>query len=131
MKSNSSIAAIFIAVLFGAAIGYFFNAGPEDETASTENRAGARGPSSATLVEVIEANPREIYDSIESLGTLTANESLTINAKVTETVRNIHFDDGELVEEGDILAELTNAEQSAQLAEAQSNLDESERQLRR
>ncbi|MEQ9564840.1 MAG: efflux RND transporter periplasmic adaptor subunit, partial [Pseudomonadales bacterium] len=79
----------------------------------------------------IEANPREIYDSIESLGTLTANESLTINAKVTETVRNIHFDDGELVEEGDILAELTNAEQSAQLAEAQSNLDESERQLRR
>lgn len=131
MKSNSSIAAILIAVLFGAAIGYFFNADPEDETASTENRAGARGPSSATLVEVIEANPREIYDSIESLGTLTANESLTINAKVTETVRNIHFDDGELVEEGDILAELTNAEQSAQLAEAQSNLDESERQLRR
>ena len=131
MKSNSSIAAIFIAVLFGAAIGYFFNSDAEDETAPTASRGGGPGSSSATLVEVIEVNHQEIFNSIESLGTLTANESLTINAKVTETVRNIHFDDGELVEEGDILLELTNAEQSAQLAEAQSNLDESERQLRR
>lgn len=131
MKSNTSIAAIFIAVLFGAAVGYFFNSDSEEESAPTGARGGAPGSSSATLVEVIEVNHQEIYNSIESLGTLTANESLTINAKVTETVRNIHFDDGELVEEGDILLELTNAEQSAQLAEAQSNLDESERQLRR
>jgi len=131
MKSPTSIVAIFAAVFFGAAIGYFFNSDAENETASTGNTNGGARASSATPVEVIEVNPQEIYDSVESLGTLTANESLTINAKVTETVRNLHFDDGELVEEGDILAELTNAEQSAQLAEAQSNLDESERQLRR
>ncbi len=132
MKSSTSIAAISAAVLFGAAIGYFFNSDPGANGAPVAGgQNGGPGRNSATRVEVIEVQPREIYNSIESLGTLTANESLTINAKVTETVRNLHFDDGELVEEGDILAELTNAEQSAQLAEAQANLDESERQLRR
>jgi membrane fusion protein, multidrug efflux system len=131
MKSPSSIAAIFAAVLVGATIGYFFNSDASDgETAPIASRGGFGG-ATATPVEVIEVQHREIYNSIESLGTLTANESLTINAKVTETVRLLHFDDGALVEEGDILAELTNAEQSAQLAEAQANLDESERQLQR
>tara|TARA_R110002073_G_scaffold180565_1_gene338952 strand:+ start:95 stop:1249 length:1155 start_codon:yes stop_codon:yes gene_type:complete len=131
MKSPSSIAAIFAAVLIGAAIGYFFNSDDTESEAPAPGNRGNFGGATATPVEVIEVQHQEIFNSIESLGTLTANESLTINAKVTETVRRLHFDDGDLVEEGHILAELTNAEQSAQLAEAQANLDESERQLRR
>lgn len=131
MKSPTSIAAIFAAVLIGAAIGYFFNSGTSEGEAAIAGNRGGFGGATATPVEVFEVQRREIYNSIESLGTLTANESLTINAKVTETVRRLHFDDGDLIQEGHILAELTNAEQSAQLAEAQANLDESERQLRR
>jgi membrane fusion protein (multidrug efflux system) len=70
-------------------------------------------------------------DRVEALGTLRANESVEITANVTETVTAIHFDDGQRVERGDLLVELTSAEQHALLKEAQVRIDEAERQYRR
>jgi len=74
---------------------------------------------------------REIVESIESIGTTHANESVVITSKVTDTVNRIHFEDGDYVEMGKILVEMTNKEESALLAEAQANLDEALRQLSR
>ena len=45
-------------------------------------------------------------DHTEALGTLRANESVVITANVTETISAIHFDDGQRVEQGDILNQL-------------------------
>ncbi len=70
-------------------------------------------------------------DSISAIGTAKANESVVITAKVTETVRRVNFEDGMMVEKGDVLVELTNAEESALLAEAQANLTEAELQYQR
>ncbi|NNE38826.1 MAG: efflux RND transporter periplasmic adaptor subunit [Gammaproteobacteria bacterium] len=73
----------------------------------------------------------EIVDTIESIGTTHANESVAITSKVTETVSQVHFSDGDHVNSGQILVEMTNSEESALLAEAQANLDEARRQLNR
>lgn len=70
-------------------------------------------------------------DELEALGTATANESVAITAKVTETVRRVNFSDGMEVEKGAILVELTNAEEQAQLAEYRANLAEAEQQFDR
>ncbi len=70
-------------------------------------------------------------DELEALGTATANESVAVTAKVTETVRRVNFSDGMEVEEGAILVELTNAEELAQLAELRANLAEAEQQFDR
>jgi hypothetical protein len=40
---------------------------------------------------------------VEALGTLKANESLSLTAKVTETVSAIHFEDGQRVQQGELL----------------------------
>ena len=72
-----------------------------------------------------------LADQVESVGTLVGNESVTITAKVTDQVTVIHFDDGQYVKAGDILIELTNAEQQAGLREAEANLLEAELQLAR
>ena len=89
---------------------------------------GARGP---TLVVAENAVLRAIREEVEAVGTTTANESVTITAKVTDTVNRVRFDDGDRVEQGQVLLELTNREETALLAEAQANLDDARRQLAR
>lgn len=70
-------------------------------------------------------------DRIEALGTAGANESVAITAKVTETVRKINFSDGMFVNKGDVLVELTNAAESAELTEYQASLAEAKKQYER
>ena len=96
-------------------------------------RAGRRTAASSTapLVTVGRARRDSIYDVVEALGTTQANESVTLTAKVTDTVRRVNFEDGDYVEAGTVLIELTNQEEEALLAEARANLDDAESQLRR
>jgi membrane fusion protein, multidrug efflux system len=87
-----------------------------------------RGP---TLVVAEYAAMRAIRDEVEAVGTARANESVTIAAKVTDTISKVRFEDGDLVSPGQVLLELTNREETALLAEAQANLEEARRQLER
>lgn len=63
-------------------------------------------------------------DRIEALGTLRANETVSLRSSVTETVTELHFEDGQRVKKGDILVEMTSKEENALLEEAQSTYDE-------
>jgi membrane fusion protein (multidrug efflux system) len=95
---------------------------------------GARGPGGggeAPVVAVVPARRETLVDSVEALGTALANESVTLTAKVTDTVRRVNFEDGDYVEAGSVLIELTNQEEEALLAEARANLEDAETQLRR
>ena len=94
------------------------------------NTSGQRGMG-AILVETQPAFQMEIIDQLEAIGTANANESVLLTAKVTDTVRKVNFDDGMFVEQGAILVELTNSEETAQLAEAQATVDEASRQYKR
>jgi len=87
--------------------------------------------SQATQVFVITARPVSIEDRIEALGTLRANESVELTTSVTETVTVLHFDDGDRVEAGQVLLEMTSAEEHAQLEEARATVDEARRQYER
>lgn len=78
----------------------------------------------AAVVEPLE-------ETIEALGTLRANEAVTLSATVTETITAIHFDDGERVESGKVLVEMTSEEEHALLEEARSTLREAQRQYQR
>lgn len=78
-----------------------------------------------------EARVATVADRVEALGTLRANESVTITATVTETLSAIHFNDGQRVEAGDILVEMTSREQHARLEEAKARLAEAEQQFER
>jgi len=92
---------------------------------------GGRPAGQLPLVTVGRAHRDSVYDVVEALGTALANESVTLTAKVTDTVRRVNFEDGDYVEAGAVLIELTNQEEEALLAEARANLDDAESQLRR
>ena len=91
----------------------------------------AAAPPAATPVFVTKAETQSIEDRIEALGTLRANESVELTASVTETVTAISFDDGDRVEAGQVLVEMTSGEEHAQLEEARVTVDEAERQYQR
>jgi len=89
---------------------------------------GGMGPVSVTVTEVT----RQLFaDEVESVGTAQANESINLTAKVSDTVTAVHFEDGDLVEQGDILVELTNSAEAARLSEVQTEVDDARRQYER
>ena len=95
---------------------------------SSERGGFARPP---TEVVVTSAQIRTIHDELEAIGTTKANESITLTAQVTDTVSHVRFEDGDLVEMGDVLVELTNEEETALLAEAEANAKDAETQFNR
>ncbi len=91
--------------------------------------AQAAPPPTPVIVSTVESMPFE--DRVEALGTLRANESVDLTASVTETVSAIHFDDGDRVEAGQLLVEMTSAEEQARLKEARAREREAASQYRR
>ncbi|MGO1396612.1 MAG: efflux RND transporter periplasmic adaptor subunit [Halomonas sp.] len=63
-------------------------------------------------------------DPLEALGTLSAEESVTLSATVTEIVGEINFRDGEQVAKGQLLIRLEDAEEQAQLRASQALREE-------
>ena len=85
----------------------------------------------AIPVIVAEVRLAAFADPVEALGTLKARESVALTANVTETVSAIHFEDGQRVDAGQVLVEMTSAEEHALLVEGQARVAEAARQFDR
>lgn len=97
--------------------------GKEEARAGDEDRA--------IPVTTQRVQPRPWNDTVRALGTVKARESVVVTAKVSETVRQVHFDSGDAVRAGAPLVTLSGESQQAQLVEAQSAATEAEQLLRR
>ncbi len=84
-----------------------------------------------TPVRLHEVTFGEFPVVVEALGTASANESIVITALETETVANIHFDDGNTVKKDQLLVALHNREEQARVIELEVNLKDAQRQLKR
>jgi membrane fusion protein (multidrug efflux system) len=82
-------------------------------------------------VVVAEVRKEPFVDRVEALGTLRANEMVVLTANATELVTKIHFDDGQRVQAGDVLVEMSSDEERAQLAEARAAAEEARSQYER
>jgi membrane fusion protein (multidrug efflux system) len=83
------------------------------------------------LVKAEAATPMAFADRIEAVGTARANEQVTLSAPVTERIVRLNFDDGAFVQRGQVVAVLRQAEQNAQLSEANARMREAQQQLGR
>ena len=83
--------------------------------------------SAATEVIVQAASTAQLTTTIEALGDLRANETITLTSNETKKITRINFDDGQRVEKGQILVEMTSREESALLEEARFNTDEAKK----
>lgn len=121
MASNFRISPLFIAVLLLAGFLVYLNL-PEETTSGDKRRI-------ATPVKLHQVEQAEFAVIVEALGTARANEAVNITVQKTEVIESIEFDDGELVEKGQLLITLNNREELARVNELDINIQEAKRQL--
>jgi membrane fusion protein (multidrug efflux system) len=92
---------------------------------------GQGGGDRPVPVTTLVVQPQPWSDAIQALGTVKARESITVTAKVSETVQRVHFDSGDDVRTGAPLVTLSGQQQQAALAAAQATAEEAERLYRR
>lgn len=93
--------------------------------------AGRGAAAPPAVVTTTTLAPVAWSDTIEALGTAQANESVTLTAKVTETVNAVNFADGQFVRAGHVLVDLSGGAEAAQLREEQAAFQEAQQQLDR
>ena len=86
-------------------------------------------PPTAVILESVQMGA--IADPLEALGTVQANETVQITARVSDVITAIHFEDGQTVKAGQLLVQMSDAEEAALLVEAQSMAEEAELQYQR
>ncbi|MCR6685577.1 efflux RND transporter periplasmic adaptor subunit [Pseudoxanthomonas sp.] len=82
-------------------------------------------------VTTVVVRPVAWSDTVQALGTAQARESVTLTAKVSEIVDQVHFDSGQRVRAGQPLVTLRVDAQEAALGEAEATLAEAGQQYRR
>lgn len=112
-----------VVVVVAAIVGYLY-------FSEEEQAGGQRAPQTANVVGDT-ARIMEFRDVIEGLGTSQARESVDIMARVSQSVREIYFRDGEDVEKGQLLVTLQDREEVARVQELEFRLADTRRQLER
>lgn len=121
---SGRIVLVVVLVALVASAGWLLS---QDNSGEERGRRGGGFVTVATQPVVL----REFSDIVEALGTARARESVTLTARVSDTVRTVAFEDGQLVKKGDLLVALEDAEERAQFREAQANVSEAESQFAR
>ena len=77
---------------------------------------GGRGGGGPVPVVVETVREQDWTDALRALGTVHAREAVTVTAKVSETVQQVHFESGQQVARGAPLVTLSGQQQQASLA---------------
>lgn len=97
---------------------------PEAETTAT-----AQSPPPAPKVEITEVETRALAETAEFLGRVEAKETVELRAQVAGYLDEVAFQDGELVEEGDLLFRIDPRPYEVALAQAEARVKETEARL--
>ncbi len=92
-------------------------------------QTGLAQPSTPVIVAPVKATT--LSGDIQALGDLKAVNSVDLTAQVTDYIVGIYFEDGQRVQQGDVLIKLDDADEQALLAEEQARLAEAQRQVER
>jgi multidrug efflux system membrane fusion protein len=94
---------------------------------------GARGPGGrggpATTVGVARAEQADIPVTLEALGTVVAAATVTVRPQVSGVVQKIHFTEGQLVKQGQVLATIDPRPFEMALLQARGQRQRDEAQL--
>lgn len=86
--------------------------------AKGQNRRGEM----AVAVSVANAQKQDVVMQLTALGTVTSTYTVTVRSRVDGQLDKVHFSEGELVKQGQLLAELDPRPYQAALTQAQGQL---------
>jgi membrane fusion protein, multidrug efflux system len=123
--AGCGVAGIIVAVvvLAGLAVGGYFGVTrllhPSAAAAGGGRGRGGGGPVPVVAAPVIKGN-MDLY--LNGLGTVTAYNTVTLRPRVDGQIMAIHFTEGQMVKEGQLLIEIDPRPYQVQLAQAQGQL---------
>lgn len=100
-------------------------------SAAASAPAGASAAPRAAGVEVAKAERVRLQDDAQSVGTLRSRQSVTLRPEVAGRVREIGFADGSAVRKGQLLVQLDDTLQRAEIKQAQAQMSIAQANLRR
>lgn len=118
MFSRPLIFSVLLLPLFGAGC-----------ARKAENRAAAAVQPQP--VEVAPLTRQDLAETLNLVGSVAANESATIRPETTGLVRSIHFEEGQRVQQGQVLVRIDDSELRAQLTQAEARFRLGELNLQR
>lgn len=101
----AAFAVLFVYRLYGAILGQ-----------------GQQGGWPTPVVEAVEAQKKDVNLEVSALGTLQADQAITVRPEITGIVTSIDFEDGERVEKGDLIIKLDDKDLTARLMQAEARL---------
>ncbi len=120
---------LLVAVAVGARIVYGARRA-DDAPATTGNPAAAGAPARAVPVVGVAARQGDMPVYLTGLGSVTAYNTVTVKPRVEGQLVNIAFAEGQLVHEGDLLAEIDPRPFQVQLAQAEGQMARDVAQLK-
>lgn len=73
-----------------------------------------------TAVEIVEVSVQNVADKFEAVGTIKANESITVVAEIDAAVTGLPFVEGGEIKRGELIAQLDDSQLSAEVARAEA-----------
>ncbi|MDC0601986.1 efflux RND transporter periplasmic adaptor subunit [Aliiglaciecola sp.] len=98
---------------------------------SQTQQSGPGRARSATPVVIFNVATTEFPVVVEALGTARANEAVSLTSQQSDIIQQVLFDDGDVVEKGQLLLAMNDREERARLNELNINVQEAKRQLKR
>jgi multidrug efflux system membrane fusion protein len=118
---KAKILVALLLIVGAAAAGYYYwhtSAAPAP-SAATKGGRGAGGP---TPVVAVPATQGDVDIMVNGLGTVTPLRTVTVKSRVDGELVRVLFEEGQIVKEGQLLAEIDQRAFQVQLAQAQGQL---------
>ncbi|MBD8049035.1 efflux RND transporter periplasmic adaptor subunit [Limnohabitans radicicola] len=119
-KKYAVMALAGICVASGAA--WWYQNKSASSTAPAAAGAAPAGGQRAPAVEVAKVDTITLIDETQSVGSLRSRQSVMLRPEVAGRVKQIFINDGQRVEKGQLLVQLDDQLQAAQLAQAKAEL---------
>ena len=123
-KKSWLVAAVIIATA-GAAYWFW----PQPQPAASQQRP--MNPWAMPVpVRVVSAQPADLRAQIKTIGTVTPINTVVVQSRVTGPLQQLLFNEGEKVQQGQLLALIDAADYQIQLAQAEGQLEQNLAQLK-
>jgi multidrug efflux system membrane fusion protein len=133
MKMRNLVLGVATALAVAAVVGVKSDLLPENWNPWSSQGAAGQAPRAqaerAVQVDVAAAVKKRVPVSVDLLGSVTPIASVSIKPRVDTEIRAVHFQDGTMVRQGDILFTLDSSALEAQLRQAEGNLAKDKAQL--
>lgn len=84
--------------------------------------SGAAGPARPAGVEVAKVEIMKLTDDAQTVGSLRSRQGVVLRPEISGRIRDLNFKDGDRVKKGQLLVQLDDQLQQAQLKQAQAEL---------